>query len=99
MGQPLDNSRLNSREGTTDFLIKIMFRKNVNWQGEVHWLNNDKKRYFRSSLELLMLIQEAMEKGEIPRAEYEIRTWEQDQSANAKGPEEENYIALFKENE
>lgn len=54
-----------------------MFRKNVNWQGEIHWLNHDKKKHFRSSLELLMLIQEAMEKAEVPQAEYEIRTWEQ----------------------
>jgi len=99
MAQSSGNNRINSKESSTDFLIKIMFRKNVNWQGEVHWLNTGKKRNFRSSLELLMLIQEAMEMGEVPQAEYEIRTWEHDQAAVGEGLEEEKYLALFKESD
>ncbi len=56
------------RKGTTDFLIRVMFRENTTWQGEVHWLDSDKKRSFRSSLELLHLMQEAMDEADAPSA-------------------------------
>ena len=44
-----------------EFLIRILYRDNVSWQGEIHWLDGDRKEYFRSFLELFALMQEVME--------------------------------------
>lgn len=76
------------KEGSADFLVKIMFRNNVNWQGEIHWLSTDKKRRFRSSLELLMLIQEAMDEGGTPQSDYTFRSWLNENSDQIADPEE-----------
>jgi hypothetical protein len=70
------------RKGTTDFLIRVMFRENTTWQGEVHWLNSDKKRSFRSSLELLLLMQEAMDEADAPSASTIFRNWKDIASGN-----------------
>lgn len=64
-----------NKEGSTDFLIRIIFCKNVNWQGEVHWLETDKKRRFRSSLEMINLMQEAINEAGRPSADYTFRSW------------------------
>ncbi len=63
------------KNSSTDFLVRVLFRKNTTWQGEIHWLGSDKKRNFRSSLELMFLMQEAMDETETPRANYNFRTW------------------------
>lgn len=44
-----------------EFLIRILYRDHVSWQGEIHWLDGDRKVYFRSFLELIALMQEAVE--------------------------------------
>ncbi len=81
------NTNRFAKEGSAGFLIKIMFRKNYNWQGEVHWLDTDQKRRFRSSLELLMLLQEAMEETGAPPAEYSFRTWKHEEAENPAAEE------------
>lgn len=45
------------------FIINIMHSQNATWQGSVDWLGKEGKRsqYFRSALELLRLIDSAME--------------------------------------
>jgi hypothetical protein len=70
------------RKGTADFLIRVMFRDNTSWQGEVHWLDSDKKRSFRSSLELLLLMQEAMDDADAPSASTIFRNWKDIASDN-----------------
>ena len=70
------------RKGSSDFLIRVMFRDNTSWQGEVHWLDSDKKRSFRSSLELLLLMQEAMDDADAPGASTIIRNWKDLSSGN-----------------
>lgn len=42
------------------FAVRIMFRRNASWQGEVTWLEGDQKENFRSVLELLLLIDSAL---------------------------------------
>lgn len=81
-GQPMKNRHWDKpkevstgKKSSNKFLIHILFRENTNWQGEIHWLDSDKKRNFRSSLELMFLMQEAMNETEAPRANYELRTW------------------------
>ncbi len=85
-----------TREGSADFLLKIMYKKNYSWQGEIHWLATDKKRTFRSSLELFMLLQEAMEETGIPQAEYDLRTWKQKEIDNLPAYEDESVLASGK---
>ena len=62
--------------GSSDFYIRIMFRQNASWQGEILWIKTNEKRYFRSSLELTMLIQEAMDVTHSPTEELRIRSWQ-----------------------
>ena len=45
------------------FLIRVKYRQNSSWQGEVTWVDGHKKEYFRSALELIRLIDSAMNKG------------------------------------
>lgn len=46
-------------EGT--FIVHVKYRQNSTWQGEVVWVENNERQYFRSALELLKLIDGAME--------------------------------------
>ncbi len=61
--------------GSTDFRIRIIYRKNACWQGEISRLDNNKKMFFRSLMELMMLMQEAVAENDTPKAEYSLRSW------------------------
>jgi hypothetical protein len=50
------------KKGT--FIVQVMYRQNATWQGQVTWAEQDKKAYFRSALELMRLIDDAMNDGE-----------------------------------
>ena len=65
-----------TRVGDSAFLVRIIFRQNATWMGEIHWLNGEKKIYFRSLMEMIMLMQDALDTSGIPPAEYSFRTWE-----------------------
>jgi hypothetical protein len=43
------------------FSLKILFRQNASWQGSLCWLENGQEVPFRSVLELLMLIDSALQ--------------------------------------
>ncbi len=64
-----------------DFIVRVLMRQNASWQGELCWLNSGKTVHFRSLLELIMLMQEAMEISGQPEADYSFRSWS-DSSAN-----------------
>ena len=69
----------NSREFSTNetaFLIRIFIRQNATWMGEIQWLEGEKKLYFRSMLEMITLMQKAMDINNAPQAEYSFRSWE-----------------------
>lgn len=42
------------------FIVYIQYRQNATWQGEVSWVEKGKSMKFRSALELLKLIDNAM---------------------------------------
>lgn len=42
------------------FSLKIVFRQNASWQGSVTWLDKGKEESFRSVLELLLLLDNAL---------------------------------------
>jgi cytochrome c1 len=47
-----------SAKGT--FIIKVLYRQNATWQGNIQWVEGKKTQYFRSDLEMLKLIDEAI---------------------------------------
>lgn len=65
---------------STYFLIKINFWKSSSIQGEIEWLNQERRqvRSFRSFLELVTLISDALETIGYPDAEYSFKRWKED---------------------
>lgn len=63
-GERLDTGaleRLLHRRGAkATFWIRVLYRQHASWQGEVTWVERQKKEYFRSTLELLRLIGSAL---------------------------------------
>ena len=47
---------------TETFIVKVMNQQNATWQGSVTWVDEQREQYFRSALELLKLIDGALEK-------------------------------------
>lgn len=45
------------------FVVHISHNENATWQGEIVWAERNKKQKFRSALELLKLIDSALEMG------------------------------------
>ncbi len=43
------------------FSLRILFRQNASWQGSVTWLEGKQEQSFRSALELIFLINSALE--------------------------------------
>jgi hypothetical protein len=56
--------RLSSRKRGT-FIVKIDACQNGSWQGRVVWADENKTEYFRSTLELIRLIDGALSVGEM----------------------------------
>ena len=42
------------------FALKVLFRQNASWQGQITWLEGKKEQSFRSVLELLLLMNSAL---------------------------------------
>lgn len=57
-GVPMEQEAERKR-GT--FLVRILYRQNDSWQGEVLWAEQEEKRYFKSALELLKLMDDALD--------------------------------------
>ena len=52
-------SDLRGKAGT--FLVKVVFRQNASWQGVINWIDGRKEESFRSALELIFLMDSALE--------------------------------------
>lgn len=46
------------------FSVKVQFRRNASWQGVICWIDKNKEEYFRSTLEMIMLMDNALGEGE-----------------------------------
>lgn len=67
--------------GGTNFLVTIYGQENMNLQGVIKWLDLDLIIHFRSTIEFLELIEEAVHlQNEIDSSK---RTWHMDQSNKA----------------
>ena len=59
--KPEKRRDVGSTKGT--FEISVKFKQNSTWQGEILWVEKNKKQNFRSSLEMLKLMDEALVEG------------------------------------
>jgi len=55
---------LNNNGDLATFVVHVKYRQHSTWQGEVVWAEEGKKKIFRSALELLKLIDSAVECNE-----------------------------------
>ena len=53
-----------NRNDKGTFIIKINKRENATWQGEVTWVEKKETKFFRSALELMKMIDGAVDDGE-----------------------------------
>lgn len=67
--------------GGTSFLISIYHQENQSWQGAIQWLDTGQKTHFRSELELLNLIHNAVQEN--GHGEEPLRTWKDPQKQMA----------------
>ena len=49
---------------TTTFVVEVQYRRNATWQGTVRWIDGNKTERFRSTLELLKLMDSALNEQE-----------------------------------
>lgn len=42
------------------FIVEVMFRHNATWQGKVKWVETGEESMFRSTLELLKIMDDAV---------------------------------------
>ena len=56
------NNKIIKNEET--FVIKILDRQNSTWQGNILWVDQQNEKYFRSALEMLKLIDGALDMRE-----------------------------------
>ncbi len=65
-----------NNQGAPTFLVKILFRQNSSIQGELTWVEENKTICFRSFMEIVSLIQEAIEKTGTLKKDCQIRYWD-----------------------
>ena len=51
---------MGKENNTGTFIVKIMNQQNSTWQGSLTWVEEQKKEYFRSALELIKMMDEAV---------------------------------------
>ena len=67
--ETMDTIMANKQKAT--FVINVLYRQNASWQGTINWLNEGKTQSFRSTLELIRLMDSALLSG----AEVEVVDW------------------------
>lgn len=61
-GKRADIADLQDRKGKlATFVIQVQYRQNSSWQGQVIWVDENRKEHFRSALELMKLMDKALE--------------------------------------
>lgn len=72
MARVLKDEEMLERHGDMGtFVIRVQHRQHSSWQGRVTWLEEDKSVYFRSALELMKIIDGALDESEQPSAKEE----------------------------
>ena len=58
-GTDLENNKKEEKQ-TGTFVVHVKHCENATWQGEVTWAEENRKKQFRSALELIKLIDSAL---------------------------------------
>ena len=62
--QMMEDTDTNCRNGATaTFVVKVLFRQNTSWQGSITWLEAENEQPFRSVLEMLLLMESALNRN------------------------------------
>ena len=65
MARVLEDEEMLAKHGDKGtFVIRVQHRQHSSWQGRVTWLEEDKSVYFRSALELIKIIDGALDQSE-----------------------------------
>ena len=70
MGRDVDKSKNpygDRKKGT--FIVKVDYCQNESWQGRVIWADENKTQHFRSALELMRIMDDALNKEKTNREE------------------------------
>lgn len=69
----MDNMEIPT-SGKAKFVVHVQFRQNATWQGTIQWVEKKKVQKFRSALEMLKLMDEALAEadGVSDEAKFEI---------------------------
>ena len=51
---------MGKENNTGTFIVKIINQQNSTWQGSLTWVEEQKTEYFRSALELIKMMDEAV---------------------------------------
>lgn len=64
--EAVDDKSNKSAEGfKSTFIVNVMYRKNASWQGAITWVEKNQTQNFRSALEMLKLMEQAINDGKI----------------------------------
>lgn len=61
--------------GGATFVIRVQYRQHASWQGTIKWLDQQTSMPFRSILEMMLLIQEALDQTDGPGAAPVHASW------------------------
>lgn len=67
-------AKSNAQSFGSNFLVTVHQQDNHSWQGVLEWLDTGKKIHFRSELELLSLMQQAVQSTQ--KEESTLRSWD-----------------------
>lgn len=82
--QRYESKKIAPARGNPTFFVRIHYRQNSTWQGSIQWLEGRSTRYFRSALEMIMLMQEAIAKsGGQEGAGVEFQSWADEETISS----------------
>lgn len=64
-----NNTAENGKKAT--FIVNVQFRQNATWQGTIQWVEKQKTQRFRSELEMIKLMDEAIDRDEADTVKWE----------------------------
>ncbi len=76
MNKPMKKKEAFQVPGGTNFLIRIQYEQHHTWQGRIQWLESGKTMSFRSMLELIHLMENAIEIHAGEEWEKQFRHWD-----------------------
>ena len=72
----MSDDRLLQKHGDIGtFIVRVQHRQNSSWQGRITWMEEDKTIQFRSTWELMKLIESAVNTVSMPEEEEQEPTW------------------------